>query len=170
MPLDNQSELFFLVDENDNVLGSISRQEAHQSPDKIHRAVSVILTNEAGQILLQKRSLKKDTEPGKWTVTSSGHVTYPDSYEVSAERELQEEMGITTNLTFFAKSLMIGKSEKEIESIFIGHYEGTPENFDRDEVSEVKWVTKDELKEMEKKGEITLFGKYSLTKLGYLEG
>ena len=148
MPLDNQKELFFWVDENDNVLGQVERYEANRNPDKIHRAVQIVLTNSKNEILLQKRSQQKDIEPGKWTCTASGHVTYPNTYEETAQRELQEELGIEAPLTYVTKSLMVGKSEREIDAIFTGIFEKTPKDFDRDEVDEVKWVTKTELQEM----------------------
>ncbi len=79
MPHDNQEELFTHVDSNDNVLGSVTRRQAHQDPTLIHRAVDVLVFNDQNEILLQKRSHHKDTNPGTWTISASGHVTYPQT-------------------------------------------------------------------------------------------
>ena len=64
MPLDDPNELFYLVDVNDEVIGSIKRSEAHGDKTKIHRAVYVLVTNDNNQMLFQRRSLKKDLYAG----------------------------------------------------------------------------------------------------------
>lgn len=167
MPLDNQQELFIWVDEKDNILGSVSRFEAHHNRKKIHRGVHILLVNKKDQVLLQKRSLKKDTYPGKWTVSAGGHATYPDSYEQAAYRELEEELGLQTPLTFIRKDFMSTKEEQEFNAVYMGKYNEIPRNIDKDEVSEVKWVNKASLKKMILKNLLTPTSVQTLQLLGY---
>ena len=105
MPYDDQTELFYLVDKNDKVLGFTARKQAHKDRSKIHRSVDVVATNSSKQILLQKRSKHKDTFPGFWTISASGHVTYGQTYEQAAKREIEEELGIHPPLRYVAKEL-----------------------------------------------------------------
>ena len=60
-----------------------------------HRAVHVLVFNARGEVFLQKRSLKKDTFPGAWDSSASGHVDSGEEYDACAVRELREELGLT---------------------------------------------------------------------------
>ena len=71
---DNQNELFDIVDEDDQVIGQATRGEVHRNKNLIHRSIGVCVFNSKGEIYLQKRSSTKDTDPGKWTISCSGHV------------------------------------------------------------------------------------------------
>lgn len=168
MPFDDQSELFYLVDVNDNELGSVSRKEAHIDPTKIHRAIDVLVTNN-NQLLLQKRSAYKDKYPGFWTISASGHVTFGQSYEEAANRELKEELGIEAALTFWGKYLFESESEREYCAIFTTTYHQTPTNFDRTEVEEVRWVTISELPEFIRQHQVTPAAKKVLKLVGLVE-
>jgi len=55
----------------------------------------VVAWNANGQVFLQKRSLTKDVSPGLWTVACSGHVDSGEAYDVAAQRELREELGLS---------------------------------------------------------------------------
>ena len=138
--MDNQNELFYLVDANDQVLGSIKRSEAHSDVNKIHRAVEVLVTNQVNQMLFQKRSLTKDLYPGQWALACGGHVTYGETYLQAAEREVFEELGIHPHLFYVTKLLVKTPVESEQCQIYLGRVEQTPEHFDRREVEAVTWV------------------------------
>jgi len=155
MPLDDQVELFYLVDESDKVLGSISRKKAHQDKTKIHRGVDIIITNQKNQLLLQKRSQHKDTNPGYWTVSASGHVSYGESYKQAALRETKEELGITPQLIYFSKALIHMPIETEYFAIYKAKINFTPKNFDKDEIDELTWVDIRSLSDFVKKNNIT---------------
>jgi len=86
-------ELFDVVDENDVSTGTATRAEVH-AKDLIHRAVHVLVMNRKGDIWLQKRSLKKDRNPGLWDSSVSGHLDAGEDYRTAASRELGEEIGI----------------------------------------------------------------------------
>ena len=86
-------EIFDVVDENDKPTGTATRSEVH-SQGLIHRAVHVFVLNRNGDLYLQKRSLRKDMNPGVWDSSVSGHLDAGESYADAAVRELGEEMDI----------------------------------------------------------------------------
>jgi isopentenyldiphosphate isomerase len=85
-------EIFDVVDLNDEVVGHKFRGEIH-ALGLMHRAVHVLLFNQRGEVFLQKRSMLKDTSPGLWDSSVSGHVDRGESYDVCAIRETEEELG-----------------------------------------------------------------------------
>jgi isopentenyl-diphosphate Delta-isomerase len=91
-PVQHQDEVFCVVDRDDNVLGYRTRAECHADPTLIHRSVSVIVETSEG-MLLQRRSLRKDSSPGWWDLACSGHVDGDETYLATAIRELREELG-----------------------------------------------------------------------------
>ena len=86
-------EYFDVVDQDDAVVGRATRREVHASGLK-HRAVHVLVFNGAGALFLQKRSQSKDTAPGAWDSSASGHVDAGEDYDACAVRELREEIGL----------------------------------------------------------------------------
>lgn len=86
-------EIFDVVDEKDEVIGTASRDEVHER-DLKHRAVHVLVFNKKKEVLLQKRSRLKDRHPSVWDSSSSGHLDSGEGYEAAAIRELDEELGI----------------------------------------------------------------------------
>ena|SRR5258707_13322036 len=86
-------EIFDVVNENDQVIGRNTRREVHRLR-LMHRAVHVLVFDSRGQVFLQKRSMKKDGEPGLWDSSASGHVDSGEHYDACAVRELGEEIGL----------------------------------------------------------------------------
>lgn len=145
MPKDKQDELFYWVDEEDQVLGSLTRREAHNGSMKIHRGVSIVLINSSSAVLLQERSQTKDMFPGYWTTAASGHVTYGQSYETTAAKEMQEEIGLEVPLTYQTKHLISDDHEREFDAVFVGKTDVLPTTIDPDEVASVKWCSREEV-------------------------
>ena len=85
-------EIFDLVDEHDAVIGQLSRKEVHRQGLR-HRAVHILVFNSSGEIFLQKRSLTKDTFPGRWDSSAAGHLDCGEDYDACAIREVHEELG-----------------------------------------------------------------------------
>jgi len=86
-------EWFDVVDERDAVVSRATRQEVHARGLR-HRATHVLVFNRAGELFLQKRSQAKDTAPGAWDSSASGHVDAGEDYDACAARELREEIGL----------------------------------------------------------------------------
>jgi isopentenyl-diphosphate delta-isomerase type 1 len=100
--MDDSSELFDVVDPEDRVVGQASRGEVH-AKGLLHRSVHILVFNSQGELFLQKRALTKDENPGYWDSSAAGHVNAGEEYRMSAERELMEELGISSELQFFMK-------------------------------------------------------------------
>jgi isopentenyl-diphosphate delta-isomerase type 1 len=86
-------EIFDVVNERDEAIGHQPRSEVHRL-GLLHRAVHVFVFNSRGEVFLQKRSMSKDREPGKWDSSTSGHVDSGEYYDACAVRELREEIGL----------------------------------------------------------------------------
>jgi mevalonate kinase len=134
---DDQEELFIVVDRADNILGYKTRYECHHNASLIHRTVGVFIWNDKGQLLLQKRSMTKDMEPGLWGISCAGHVTKGQTDEEAVRRELQEELGINMALTPIGKFIVEDKVETERAMLYKGLHNGpfTPHPEEVDEVA-----------------------------------
>lgn len=86
-------EIFDVVNDRDEVIDQKPRREVHRLGLK-HRAVHVLVFNAKGELFLQKRSHKKDTFPGAWDSSASGHLDAGEDYDTCAIRELREEIGL----------------------------------------------------------------------------
>ena len=86
----SSTESLDVVDENDNVIEQLPRPEIHERK-LLHRAVHVFVLNKRGELYLQKRSMLKDSHPGKWDSSASGHVDPGESYFDCAVREIAVE-------------------------------------------------------------------------------
>ncbi len=93
--LNSSGEIFDVVDEQDRVIGQAAREEVHGNPSLIHRVAHVLVFDHSGELFLQKRSIKKDVQPGKWDTSVGGHVDAGESYDDAALREMREELGIS---------------------------------------------------------------------------
>lgn len=154
MPKDNKNELFCLVDDNDEIVGSVERFVAHRSKTLKHRSIFILLFNDQGELLLQKRSQLKDSFPNFWTVSVSGHVTFGQTYDEAAKREMEEEIGLNLDLKPLQKIYI--EEEREFAFIYKADCKGDAKiNFDQDEISEVKWVALKELPEFIKENDLT---------------
>ena len=88
-----EDESFDVVDAEDRVLRQATRGEVHRQ--KLwHRAIHVLVFHRDGRVFLQKRSLLKDSAPGCWDSSCSGHLDAGESYDAAAVRELAEEIGL----------------------------------------------------------------------------
>jgi len=90
----SSSETLEIVDEEGRVISLASRKCCHDDPSLLHQVVHVLVVNEEGQILLQKRSPDKDIQPNKWDTSVGGHLQPGEDYGAAAEREMREELGI----------------------------------------------------------------------------
>ena len=86
-------EIFDIVNERDEVIGRAPRREVH-ARGLWHRAIHVLVFDRAGRVFLQKRSMRKDSSPGLWDSSCSGHVDSGEDYDAAAQRELGEEIGL----------------------------------------------------------------------------
>jgi isopentenyl-diphosphate Delta-isomerase len=142
-------ESVILVNEQDEVIGSMEKMEAHQK-GVLHRAFSVFIHYQ-GKILLQQRSLNKYHSSGLWTNTCCSHPRVNESLESAGNRRLKEEMGIDCTVIpsfhfIYTAQLDQGLIENELDYVLFGTYNGDVYP-NPDEVMDYKWISWDQLVE-----------------------
>ncbi len=147
-------EVLDLVDENDNIIGEVTKKEANSDPSLYHREIVVLLYDDKNRVLLQQRSLKKKVYPGLWTETCAGHVPKGASYEKTAHQELKEEIGFDTDLKFVGKEICRFPNETHFDACYLGKYSGEKINLEKEEVEKVKFVSEEEFDQMVAEGVI----------------
>ena len=119
MKHDNSSEIFPVVDEQGNTIGSASRGECHSGSMLLHPVVHLHVFDTAGRLYLQKRPDWKDIQPGKWDTAVGGHVDYGESIDEALRREAREELGICDFIPRFLKSYVFQSSrERELVNAY----------------------------------------------------
>jgi isopentenyl-diphosphate Delta-isomerase len=128
------SEQVVLVNEQDEETGTIEKMEAHRKA-LLHRAFSVFIFNNKGEMLLQQRALGKYHSPGLWTNACCSHPRPGERVEEAANRRLKEEMGIDTALEkafdfIYRTEFDNGLTEYEFDHVYTGTYSGAlrPDN------------------------------------------
>ncbi len=166
------NEFQYVVDENDNEIGKATIDEVH-SKHLLHRRSHIFILNSKGELLLHRRS-KKWAFPNLWDSSAGGHVAYGSTYESTTKKELEEELGIKTELKELGKIIHNRKQDKcnGIVMLYVGHHNG-PFYYNKEEIQEIKFFKIDKLIKLvkEKPKDFTpsfvLVFKLFLTKLTY---
>ena len=140
-----QVEYFPIVEPNGLVIGRSTREYCHGGAKPLHPVIHVHIIDRFSRIYLQKRSMKKDIQPGKWDTAVGGHVSYGESIVEAVYREAYEELRLIEFNPIHIETYQFESSvEKEMVSIFaaVGSYELTP---DLDEVDEGRWWPVEEI-------------------------
>lgn len=144
-----------IVDEAGNPTGeTIDREMAHREGIR-HRTSHVwVVRNVSGeiQVLLQKRSMDKDSYPGCYDISSAGHIPAGVDYVPSALRELKEELGVDAraeDLIFCGQrrfqfaDVFHGKlfRDDQVSNVYVLWLDQEAEDFQiqKEELSEVRW-------------------------------
>lgn len=131
-----KEEWFPLVDEEGRTVGKATRRECHSGSKHLHPVVHLHIFNPSGALYLQKRSLTKDIQPGKWDTAVGGHVDYGETIEEALRREVREELGVTEFTPVFVKRYVFESAiEKELVHTYRTCYEGpfTPDTGELDD-------------------------------------
>lgn len=137
-----------LVDKNDVPIGVGEKMDVHRR-GLLHRAFSILVFNDAGELLIQRRALGKYHCGGLWANTCCSHPAPDESYLDAAHRRLLEEMGFDCPLeekfvfqyrAEFENELI----ENEIDHVFFGAWNGVPK-INPTEVCEYRWLQIEEL-------------------------
>jgi len=135
---DRKNEFLCEVDENDNLIGPVTREECHNETRKPwHRSTHAYLLDKSGNLYLSQRSFSKDTAAGQWTVSAGGHVKFGSTPKETISKELEEELGINIVLELIDKLVIDYGSEREVLYIFAG-ITGNKLRFNPNEVNQIK--------------------------------
>jgi len=148
------NELLAVVDADDNIIDRRPRSEIHALRLR-HRAVHILVFNGKSQVLLQKRSLKKDLNKGLWDTSAAGHVDDGESYDICAPRELQEELGVQAKLTPLFKLEPTPVLGMEFIQVYCCLHDG-PFQFAAEEIDEIGWSDQSDVNKRVDANDITL--------------
>src|SRR5258707_1092130 len=123
-------EQLILVDEGNRAVGTAGKEAVHRS-GLLHRAFSIFIVDDQGRILLQQRNPRKYHSGGLWANSCCGHPRPGERTVSAARRRLQEELGVTTTLSFgffsrYRADLDQGMQENEYVYVFFGRLSGEP--------------------------------------------
>ena len=141
----SMNEQLILVDENDNEIGAMEKLAAHQNGGALHRAFSIFIFNDAGEMLLQQRANAKYHFGGLWTNACCSHPRLGETIEAAAARRLPEEFNFETPLQKLFSFLYQAHDEKsslteqELDHVFVGNWNGTPQP-NANEIQNWRWV------------------------------
>lgn len=141
------AEQVILVDAQDNEIGLMEKQEAHQK-GSLHRAFSVFVFNTDGELVLQRRAWHKYHSGGLWTNTCCSHPRPGETNLEAAQRRMREEMGMNCRLehafSFLYEQAVGDLIEHELDHVFIGISDLAP-RINPEEVAEWKAITMEDL-------------------------
>ena len=145
-----EEERVILVDRQDNEVGLMEKLEAHEKA-VLHRAFSVFVFNDKGELLLQQRALHKYHSPGLWTNTCCSHQRQGETNVEAGKRRLMEEMGMICELKdmfwfIYKAQFDNGLTEHELDHVLVGHSEEDPD-INPEEVADFSWMPLEEVKE-----------------------
>ena len=102
-PVSFDEERLILVDCHDNVVGHESKVNAHQGTGVLHRAFSIMITNQDGELLLQRRAAHKYHFANRWSNACCSHPRPGEPLMAAARRRLKEELGFVVPLVRVAE-------------------------------------------------------------------
>lgn len=138
-------EDFEIVDETGRVIGMAKRSQCHGNPQLIHQSVHVLVFDRDGRLFLQKRSMRKDVQPGLWDTSVGGHMQPGERPEQAALREAREELGIQPPRIEFAYQYL-WRSEIETELVrAFGTVDEGPFTLEPSEIDEGRFWTFDDI-------------------------
>lgn len=118
MPRDNNQEMFPLVDEQGNITGAATRENATAEASCFIRSFIYMFSTVRENCSCKKRPAWKDIQPDKWDTSVGGHIDLGESVEIALRRESREELGITDFTPEFLGSYVF-ESEREKELVFV---------------------------------------------------
>lgn len=124
---DAREELFPVVDEEGNVLGSMTRSEAHCGTKRLHPVVHLHVFNSKGELYLQHRADWKEVQPDKWDTATGGHLDYGETVDEALQREVYEEIGLRPDMyepKLLKKYVYESAIERELVYVFTTTYDG----------------------------------------------
>jgi len=123
------SESLILVDEADREVGHLDKLRCHQGRGVLHRAFSLLIFNDSGELLLQQRAASKRLWPLYWSNSCCSHPRRAETLETAIHRRLYEELGLRCPLHFLFKfqyqaQFDAAGAEQELCSVFVGRTSG----------------------------------------------
>ena len=149
------SEWFPIVLPSGMGVGRSTREYCHSGAKPLHPVIHIHIIDRFSRIYLQKRSMRKDIQPGKWDTAVGGHVDLGESVEQALVREIREELGITLEAIPSRIGQYVFESDRERELVFVHKAVYDAPIFPSDELDGGRFWPLHEIKEQLEKGIFT---------------
>ncbi len=141
----SEDDLLILVDEQDREVGHLDKAACHDGVGRLHRAFSIFIFNDRGELLLQQRSPEKRLWPGFWSNSCCSHPRAGEDLVEATARRLREELGLTSDLHYlytFTYHASFGEagSEHEVCSVYAGRSGDQPVDANSTEIENWRWI------------------------------
>lgn len=141
----SEDEPLILVDTEDRQTGRMSKADCHDGNGILHRAFSIFLFDDDGQLLLQKRAAGKRLWPGFWSNSCCSHPRDGESIDIATGRRLEDELHTTSDLQFVYKFIYQANfgelgAEHELCHVFLGRINGQP-SANETEIEEMRYLS-----------------------------
>jgi isopentenyl-diphosphate delta-isomerase len=155
------AEPLILVDEADREVGHLGKEQCHEGRGVLHRAFSILIFNDRGELLLQQRARSKRLWPLYWSNSCCSHPRRAETMEAATRRRLHEELGLSCPLHFLFKFQYQAQfdpsgAENELCSVFIGKSHGALV-INPGEISAWRWISREALDAEIRVGEAARF-------------
>ena len=185
--IEMMEENCILVDKEDNIIGKDSKVNCHLGEGKLHRAFSVLLFNNSGDLLIQKRAREKITFPSIWANSCCSHPLHIETEldgingaKVAAKRKMEQELGINPqeidldNLHYITKMRYKARADEkwieyEIDYIFVIKCD-VDINPNTIEIEDTKYVNPNELESVFQDEDAKIGPWFRLIKENFLDG
>jgi isopentenyldiphosphate isomerase len=144
--MNENDELLQVYNESGDMIEPLPRSVVHSKPVKYwHGVVNVWLVNNAGELMVSKRSGYVSSNPGKWQTYFGGHVSAGMTHIKTAVKELEEEVGLkidSTDLYLIDKGQFANDDHLHFYESYAYLFNGSPEEleFSDGEISEARWM------------------------------
>lgn len=140
----SEREELILVDVDDREIGYLSKARCHDGDGVLHRAFSVFVFNDAGELLLQRRAADKRLWPGYWSNSCCSHPRRGEEMATATRRRLRQELNIGAELEFVYKFSYHARygdvgAEHEMCSVYLGRT-ADDVSANRNEIAAIRWL------------------------------
>ncbi len=145
----SEDDALILVDSEDQAIGTLSKAACHDGAGRLHRAFSLFIFNERGELLLQQRAAGKRLWPLFWSNSCCSHPRAGETQELAAHRRLAEELGLEAKLQYLYRFEYMARyldqgSEHELCSVYAGVTNRDPKT-NGNEIADWRWITPEAL-------------------------
>jgi isopentenyl-diphosphate delta-isomerase len=138
-------ETLILVDEMDREIGYLGKSRCHEGTGVLHRAFSILVFNDQGELLIQQRSAAKRLWPLYWSNSCCSHPRRHETMAAATHRRLKEELDLSCSLTFLFKFQYQAQfdadgAEHEVCSVYVGNSSG-PVHPAQSEIRAWRWIS-----------------------------
>lgn len=140
--MQDEDEVLDVVNQNDQVTGTIRRSDLNQLKNGYVRAAELLIQNDKGELWIPRRTIQKRIAPGGLDFSGAGHVASGDDYQETLYREVKEELNLDidkSKLKFLKKFTPQPHLPPYFRAVYM-YYDNSTPNYNREDFSEYLWI------------------------------